>query len=127
MEAINERMQDEAVELLETLIGIKSVNPPGNEDRIADAVEVILARADLETTRVPLEDGRSSVVARLKGRKPGSLVMCGHLDTVNTDPGEWFSDPWIAKRDGSRLYGLGSADMKSGVAVLIAVILEPQG
>jgi len=124
VEAIKERMQDEAIGLLETLIGIKSVNPPGNEDRIADAVEAILAGAGLETTRVPLEDGRSSVVARLKGKKPGSLVMCGHLDTVNTDPGEWSSDPWIAKRDGSRLYGLGSADMKSGVAVLIAVMLE---
>jgi len=121
---INERVRDETVRLLETLIGIKSVNPPGNEDRIAEAVETILVGAGLQTTRVPLEDGRSSVVARLKGTQPGALVMCGHLDTVITDPDEWSSDPWVAKHDGTRLYGLGSADMKSGVAVLMSIMLE---
>ena len=124
MATINERVRNETVRLLETLIGIKSVNPPGNEDQIAEAVETILVGAGLQTTRIPLEDGRSSVVARLKGTKPGALVMCGHLDTVNTDPDLWISDPWTARHDGSLLYGLGSADMKSGVAVLISVMLE---
>src|SRR5690606_30590731 len=44
-----------------------------------------------------------------------TLLLNGHTDTVLAVAG-WSSDPWTARRDGDRLYGLGAADMKSGVA-----------
>ena len=124
MAAASEALRGEMLDLLETLIGIRSANPPGDEDRVVDAIESILKETGLNLNRVPLEEGRSSLVVRLKGREPGSFVLCGHLDTVNTDPDLWISDPWTARRDGSLLYGLGSADMKSGVSVLVTVLRE---
>ena len=124
MSAISKDLRQETIDLLETLIGIRSVNPPGDEDLVVDAIEAILAETGLHQDRVRLDEGRSSLVVRLKGQEPGSIVLCGHLDTVNADPDSWTSDPWTARQDGPRLYGLGSADMKGGVAVLVTILRE---
>lgn len=124
MAAVSEDRRQEMIDFLETLIGIRSVNPPGDEDQVVDAIEAVLTEAGLQQTRVRLDEGRSSLVVRLKGCNTGSLVLCGHLDTVNTDPDSWTSDPWAARRNGARLYGLGAADMKGGVAVLVTILRE---
>ena len=51
------------------------------------------------------------------GRGDGGLVLSGHTDTVPCDPQLWSSDPFaLAERD-NRLYGLGTADMKSFLAL----------
>jgi len=121
---ITESVRSEGVALLESLIAIRSVNPPGDEDAVADYVEAHLGDAGIASTRVPLEAGRSSIVARIPGKEPGCLVLCGHLDTVNADAGQWSSDPFEARSDGERVWGLGAADMKSGVAALIQVARE---
>ena len=124
MPAVSEDLRQEMIDLLETLIGIRSVNPPGDEDRVVDVIEAILTEIGLQQTRIRLDEGRSSLVVRLKGREPGSLVLCGHLDTVNTDRDSWVSDPWTARKDGTRLYGLGAADMKGGVTALVTILRE---
>jgi len=125
MRAIGDEARREIVELLETLIKIRSVNPPGEEDRVADFIEAYLAELGIDSQRVPLEAGRSSVVARIPGESEGSIVLCGHMDTVDTDPEKWTStDPFTPKRDGDRLWGLGAADMKSGVAAILQAAKE---
>ncbi len=121
---IDERMLNEAVELTRALVRIPSMNPPGNEDEIGDFVQGVLEEAGIDSTRVPLAEGRSSVVARIPGRDPGSIVLCGHLDTVRAEPSEWSHDPLGAKLMGDRIYGLGAADMKSGAAVIIQIARE---
>jgi succinyl-diaminopimelate desuccinylase len=82
---IDERVQKETVELLKALIGIRSVNPPGNEDEIANFVKAFLAKNGIESTLLPLEEGRSSVVARIPGNEPGSIVL-------EERPGCYFRD-----------------------------------
>ena len=47
-----------------------------------------------------------------------SIVLNGHMDTVEVDKG-WIHDPFGAKIEKGRLYGLGSLDMKSGLAALM--------
>ncbi|RLE40069.1 M20 family peptidase, partial [Candidatus Acetothermia bacterium] len=106
----------EVVELTRELIRIPSMNPPGGEDQIADFVRGILEDAGIDSVRIPLEKGRSSVVARIPGKNSGSVVLCGHLDTVRADEREWSHSPFAAELEGDRIYGLGAADMKSGVA-----------
>ena len=116
---IDEKVRQEAVELLKTLIGIKSTNPPGNEDEIANFVKVFLVKNGIDATLVPLEKDRSSVVARIPGAGSGSIVMCGHLDTVNAREEKWSVPPFEPHINQGRMWGLGSADMKSGVVVLL--------
>jgi acetylornithine deacetylase len=52
---------------------------------------------------------------------PGSdgLVLSGHTDTVPCDPNLWQSDPFELYEKDSRLYGLGSCDMKSFLALAL--------
>jgi succinyl-diaminopimelate desuccinylase len=45
-----------------------------------------------------------------------TILINGHLDTVEVCKG-WTMDPFKPIQDGDRLHGLGSADMKSGVAL----------
>jgi succinyl-diaminopimelate desuccinylase len=81
----------------------------GAEGPLADAVETSLQRfAHLTVHR----DG-SAVVARTSLGRPQRVVIAGHLDTVP------IADNVPSRRDGERLLGCGSSDMKSGLAVML--------
>ena len=55
-----------------------------------------------------------------KGSKPG-IVLSGHTDVVPVDGQNWSSDPFKATLRGDRLYGRGACDMKSYLAVALAM------
>jgi len=123
MIVIDEAVYRETLAILEKLVSIRSANPPGNENEIAGAVKELLAANGIDSTLVPLSKGRSSLVARIPGRESGSIVLCGHLDTVNADEEKWTTPPFKPRIENDRLWGLGSADMKSGVATIIEIAL----
>ncbi len=86
------------------------------EAALADRVAAELSgHAHLEVTRVG-----DNVVARTELRRPTRVVLAGHLDTV---PAAGNATP---RREGGVLHGLGSADMKGGVAVLLALAELPE-
>ena len=118
---IDARVQKETVELLKTLVGIRSANPPGNEDEIANFAKAFLAKNGINATFLPLEEGRSSIVARIPGSEPGSIVLCAHLDTVNADEEKWTVPAFEPRITDGRMTGLGSADMKSGLATILEI------
>ncbi|WP_367884651.1 M20/M25/M40 family metallo-hydrolase [Thermococcus sp. JCM 11816] len=74
---------------------------------------------------VPVEGFGDDVVAYLKGKGP-TVVLNGHMDTVHLSQG-WTRNPWGGELDGDRFYGLGSADMKGGLAALLSAFLELSG
>ena len=77
----------------------------------------------VELIDVPDKPGKTNLLATL-GRGDGGLVLAGHTDTVPCDPERWNSDPFaLAERD-NRLYGLGTADMKSFLALAMAACAE---
>jgi acetylornithine deacetylase len=71
------------------------------------------------------ESGRkANLFATLGPEGEGGLILSGHTDVVPIDGQEWSSDPFaIVERDG-RLYGRGTCDMKSFVAVVLAMAPE---
>jgi len=109
----------EIVQLASSLIRIPSFNPPGNENAIMTFAATWLEHAGISSEPVFLEPGRSSLVARIVGTQSGSIVLCGHLDTVTADKDVWQNDPFNPVVERGRLWGLGAADMKSAVAVLM--------
>jgi succinyl-diaminopimelate desuccinylase len=106
----------DVAQLTAALVDIESVSR--NEAAIADAVEAaVRAVPDLDVTR----DG-NVVVARTDHGHAERVVIAGHLDTVPVNAN------LPSRLDGDNLYGLGSCDMKGGVAValrLAATIIEP--
>ncbi|MFC2078398.1 M20 family metallopeptidase [Candidatus Bipolaricaulota bacterium] len=62
------------------------------------------------------------MVARIAGRERGSIVLCGHLDTVSVAEDSWERSPLEPAVEDDRLWGLGAADMKSAVAVLLQTL-----
>jgi acetylornithine deacetylase len=70
---------------------------------------------------LPLPGQKANLIARLGGPadQPGGLVLSGHTDTVPCNPELWASDPFRATEREGRIYGLGSADMKSFFALAL--------
>jgi len=98
------------------LVSIPSVSH--HEAALADRVEGALRRAGhLEVLRVD-----DTVVARTELGRARRVVLAGHLDTVPPFDGR------EAHLESDTLWGLGSVDMKGGVAVLLdlaATIADP--
>jgi len=97
----------DTITLLEQLVNIESVSR--NEQRIADAVEAALRPLG----HLTVSRHGNTVVARTSLGLPERVVIAGHLDTVP------LNDNLPAVRDGEVLRGLGTCDMKGGVAVML--------
>jgi acetylornithine deacetylase/succinyl-diaminopimelate desuccinylase-like protein len=104
---------EEAAALAAELDAIRSY--PGQEVPVQRHVEGWLKANGLEPEFQPTEGDRPNVIARIENGTGPTLLLNGHVDTVLAVEG-WSSDPWTPRREGDRLYGLGAADMKSGVA-----------
>jgi len=72
---------------------------------------------------VPEAPGKANLVARI-GEGDDGLVLSGHSDTVPYDEGRWSRDPFVLTEEDGRLYGLGTADMKSFFALVIEAIRD---
>lgn len=85
-----------------------------DEADLVDHLESLLRAAPhLEVSRVG-----DNVVARTHLDRPLRVVLAGHSDTVPANGNE------VPRRDGDRLHGLGAADMKGGLAVMLQTVLE---
>jgi succinyl-diaminopimelate desuccinylase len=126
---VNDSEKKELNELLQRLIQIKSVNPPGNEDEIANFIKEFLLKNDIHSKLIPLEEGRSSVVAKIEGKEERNITLCGHLDTVRVIEEDWTKPPLQGIIEEGKMYGRGTADMKGGVAAIIytSILLKRRG
>ncbi len=110
------------IDLASALIQIPSENPPGNERPVAEFLTGYLTDAGLPAELVEFAPGRANVVARITSPQPGPhLVFCGHLDVVPAGEG-WSVHPYKPEVRDGRLYGRGSADMKGGIAAMLAAV-----
>jgi acetylornithine deacetylase/succinyl-diaminopimelate desuccinylase-like protein len=111
----------DAVALLQRLLRINTVNPPGNEEPAQELLAETLTEAGFECQFLAAEPGRPNLVARLRGERPGqTLCLLGHVDTVPADPSEWSFDPWSGDVVDGEIRGRGAQDMKDQVAAEVA-------
>jgi acetylornithine deacetylase/succinyl-diaminopimelate desuccinylase-like protein len=116
-------LRDEAVGLLQELLRLNTVNPPGNETIAAELLRAYLQDSGVGCELYALEPERANLVARIPGRGEGpSLLLLSHTDTVVAEPAEWSVDPWSGElRDGC-VWGRGALDMKGHVAAAATAI-----
>ncbi len=108
------------LDLAQRLIAIPTENPPGNERIAAEFLADYFADNGWAVDLSDAAPGRPNVVVRIEGRAPGpGLIFDGHLDVVPAGDG-WTSDPFTPVIRDGRLVGRGAADMKGGLAAMIA-------
>jgi succinyl-diaminopimelate desuccinylase len=109
-------------ELAQELVRANSSNPPGNEAGVVDILERRMKAAGLQTERVEVAAGRPNLIATWKGKGNKTLILHGHTDTVPAASEGWKHPPFGGAIEGNKLYGRGAADMKGGLAALVAAI-----
>jgi acetylornithine deacetylase/succinyl-diaminopimelate desuccinylase-like protein len=116
-------LRAEAVRLLQELIRVNTVNPPGNETAAAEVLRAYLEESGVSCELYARDPARANLVARIPGSGEGPrLLFLSHTDTVLADPAEWTVDPWSGElRDGC-VWGRGALDMKGQVAASAVAI-----
>jgi len=111
------------IALTRDLVRIRSINPPGDEAAVATCLAERLERAGMFADVVPHEEaGRASVVGGIRGtgERP-ALLFSGHLDTVPAGE-NWQHDILAAEVSDGKIWGLGTTDMKAGVAAMVVAM-----
>ena len=119
---MNSAEKKELNNLLQGLIQIKSVNPPGNENQIANFIKRFLLKNNIHSELVPLEESRSSVIAKIEGEEERNITLCGHIDTVRVKEEDWTKPAFQGLIENGKMYGRGASDMKGGVAAILYAV-----
>lgn len=102
-------LTQDPIELTKALVDIPS--PSHHEEAIADAIEQALL--PLEAAGVELARFGNTVCARTNRGLASRIVLAGHVDTVP------IADNVPHHMEGNIMFGCGTVDMKSGLAVYL--------
>jgi acetylornithine deacetylase/succinyl-diaminopimelate desuccinylase-like protein len=121
------QLESDALNWLQDLIRINTVNPPGNELVAAKYIAGILDKEGIHSEIFESVPGRGFIVARLSGSSmpdpSRALLLMGHLDVVGVDQAKWSVDPFSAVIKDGYLYGRGAIDDKSMTIANLAVLI----
>lgn len=91
-------------------------------------LEDYLKGAGLRVEIVTSEDGqKADIFATLGPADVGGLMLAGHMDVVPVEGQAWESDPFKLHEAGDKLYGRGTADMKSFIVQAIHAVEALRG
>jgi acetylornithine deacetylase len=119
-----------ALALAQQLIRINTVSRESNLPLIELARDHLRALGIESRLTFNADKTKANLFATVGAGKPAGLILSGHTDTVPWDGQDWSVDPLGALvKDGklassgeleARLYGRGSADMKSFIAIALS-------
>ena len=119
-------IRPETREMIERLVGFDTTSAKSNLALIDFAQHYLESRGARCRRTLNAEASKANLFASLGPAAPGGVVLSGHSDVVPVDGQPWDSDPFrVVERDG-RLYGRGTADMKSFLATALALVPEFQ-
>ncbi len=109
---------------IDRLVAHDTTSHKSNLNLIGD-VEEYLKQQNVKYWRAPDETGQKTNLYALIGPEvEGGVVLSGHSDVVPVEGQDWDSDPFkINIRDG-KIFGRGTADMKSFSAIALSLIPE---
>lgn len=88
----------------------------------AEATRHLFADAGMQAELLPIDGGEPAVVGRI-GEGPRSVLLYAHYDVQPAgDLALWSTPPFEPTVRGSRLYGRGAADDKSGIVMHLGAI-----
>jgi acetylornithine deacetylase len=109
-------------DLLDVLVGFPTVSRDSNLELI-EFVRGYLERCGVIARLVASDCGRkANLYATVGPRVAGGVVLSGHTDVVPVDGQDWQTDPFRVVERHGRLYGRGTCDMKSFIAIALALV-----
>src|SRR3546814_10707418 len=110
--------------MIESLVGFDTTSAKSNLALIDFAQQYLESLGVRCRRTLDPEAGKANLFASLGPEAPCGVVLSGHSDVVPVDGQPWDSDPFhVIERDG-KLYGRGTADMKSFLATTLALVPE---
>lgn len=107
-------------DILDRLVAFPSVAGKANDD-IAGWIETYLAEHGSQVTVFPGPEGdRFNLFATVGPADVPGYILSGHMDVVPAGEPQWSSAPFALRREGERLYGRGTTDMKGFLAAALA-------
>jgi acetylornithine deacetylase len=111
-----------AEDILHRLVAFPSVVGRPNGD-IVTWIRAYAEGCGAAVTVLPGPEGdRANLLATLGPRDVPGYLLSGHMDVVPAGEPDWTSDPFRLRRDGGRLYGRGTSDMKGFLAAALAAL-----
>ena len=110
------------LEMIGNLVGFDTTSRNSNLELI-EFVKDYLEQFGIVSELV-FDDGRrkANLFATIGASDLGGVVLSGHTDVVPVDGQDWDTDPYEINRKDDRLYGRGTCDMKSFIAVCLAKV-----
>ena len=109
-----------SIELIEKLISFDTTSRESNLEIIAFITDY-LNDLGVDSQLVNNEDGtKANLYATVGDAKASGIMLSGHTDVVPIDGQDWDTDPFSVTHKNNRLYGRGTSDMKSFVAITLA-------
>ncbi|MGX9147098.1 acetylornithine deacetylase [Mesorhizobium sp. 128a] len=109
-------------DILDRLVAFPSVAGKPNGD-ITDWIEAYLAGHGAQVTVLPGPEGdRFNLFATIGPADVSGYILSGHMDVVPAGEPQWSSAPFTLRREGERLYGRGTTDMKGFLAAVLAAV-----
>ena len=110
-------------DILTRLIAFDTTSRNSNLEMIA-WIQDYLAGFNIATELTYDDDQRKANLFATLGpaENSGGIILSGHTDVVPIDGQDWVTDPFEMTEKDGKLYGRGTCDMKSFVAVSLAMV-----
>ena len=113
-------LSPQSLALAQSLVRMNTVSANSNLQLIDLAQSHLAALGVKSRITYNAERTKANLFATLGEGKPAGVIISGHTDTVPWDGQDWSVDPLSATLQNERLYGRGSADMKSFIAIALS-------
>lgn len=121
---MSNQQHSESLAMIERLVAFPTVSANSNLDLIHDVRDYLAGHGIASRLTFDADRRKANLFATVGPEIAGGIVLSGHTDVVPVAGQPWDTDPFkIVRRDG-RLYGRGAADMKSFIAVALALVPE---
>ena len=111
-------------QMIERLIAFDTTSAKSNLALIDFAEDYLKGHGVLCRRTADSTGKKANLLATLGPRIAGGVVLSGHTDVVPVDGQPWTSDPFSVTERDRRLYGRGTSDMKSFIAIALALVPE---
>lgn len=108
------------LDILDRLVAFDTVSAKSNL-ALVDYAEAHLKTCGFTVQRVPDASGEKAGIYAEKGPTGDGVLLSAHTDVVPVEGQDWQRDPFRLTREGTRVYGRGTTDMKGYVACVLAL------